>query len=72
MRYQHTVARADLQRDAVQPWVFPAGVIDEVVAVDEFEDASTDPIEHRHAAAPGRSPAGYLAANYLFYRVGAG
>jgi hypothetical protein len=46
---QDVVARPDFQGHAIQPRVFPAGVIDQVVAVDEFEDPPADPIEHRHA-----------------------
>ena len=46
--------RHHLQRDSVQSRVFPAGVVDEVVAMDEIKDARTEPVRYRHVESPGR------------------
>ena len=54
------VAPRQVQRDAVQTGIFPAGVVDEVVPLDQIEDVAVDVLDHGHGVAIGASmrPAG--------------
>ena len=41
---QHAILAGQLKGFAVKPRVFPASVVNEVVSMDEAENAATDPI----------------------------
>ena len=46
--HQHAVLLCQVQRAAVQPRIFPARIVNEVIAMDELEYASANPIAQRH------------------------
>jgi hypothetical protein len=48
---EEPILRGQLQGDAVEPGIFPAGVVDEVVTVDEAENSTADPFTDCHGAA---------------------
>ena len=50
--HQHGVVGPELQRLAVEPRVLPAGVINEVVSVNEVEDSAAHPVDQRHTVFP--------------------
>ena len=49
---QHGVVGREFHRFVVEPGIFPAGVIDQVVPVDQFEDLTARPFANRHGYSP--------------------
>jgi hypothetical protein len=45
---QQTILGAEVQRLAIEPGIFPASVVDEVVAMDKLKNTTTDPFTNWH------------------------
>ena len=50
---QDRIVGHEVQCLLIQPRIFPAGVVDQVVAMNQLEDLSTGPFTNRHKIPPG-------------------